>query len=227
MEKNKKRLTAEKNIIELMNKLDKSGWNGNRYKKIFSKMSNVEFTKFMKALANDDEFLYFEVGDNDKDIVTTNKIKAVAKQEGVEIEEYVLFRHKNPLDPEKPVVSNTKAMILNVNVRRLQQLLIKKNAMSSQIESINPLTGQVSGSARSASLTDAQSTGLVAVGLEKNLKEAFGPRSDDVKASEVMHKKIEQSGTVRLEDLPSDKGNKRSIQVVETFMLGGGIKAKF
>ena len=49
-----KRKEAEKLVYDVMNALDPSGKNTERYKKMFANMSNTEFESFMKSMWEDD-----------------------------------------------------------------------------------------------------------------------------------------------------------------------------
>lgn len=65
---------------------------------------------------------------------------------------------------------------------------------------------------------------MVALGMENCLKELNGPRADDMVAKREMLADIAKQGYVKFSDLTYDVGNKATLNTVNTYFLGMGLK---
>jgi len=223
------RTHAEQKIYDLMNDLDLTGYNAGVYKEYFAKMSDKEFINFCKRLGTEKDYnLFFEIDSLDKK-ATPNiaTIRKTADKWKVPLVEYVVFPYKNPNDPEHPVVSRTPIPVVVIQVRRLQQMLDKKNAASANTDKINSLTGQVTGDSKAASLSDMQTMALATSGQFDTIKEFLGPRSDDQVSKMKMLESIEKYGTFNLNSLNLRTENKRSVQTMKVFLRGAGFDCSF
>jgi hypothetical protein len=223
------RAKAENRIYSIMNDLDSSGYNAGIYKSFFKTMTDKDFIEFMKKLSIDPDFnLFFEIDSLDKKATPNIElVRKVADKWGIKLVEYVVFPYKNRENPESPSVSRTPIPVVVIQVRRLQQLLDKKNAASANTDKINSLTGQVTGDSKAASLSDMQTMALATSGQFDTIKEFLGPRSDDQVAKMKMLESIEKYGTFDLNDLNINTENKRSVKTMKVFLEGAGFDCSF
>lgn len=226
-----KRLVATKKFMQLFDDIEntKNGYNATSVKKMLDSMSDNEFVAYMKNMRDDPDFNpFFEIDSMaEKGTPDMNRIKAVAEKWKVELEQYVAFPHRNPNDPDHPVITKTKVPKLYITARRLVQMLDKKNADSANIDQVNPITGQVTGDSKAASMSDTQTASLAAVGMTNTIKEFLGFRADDQVAKLKAIESIEKYGMVRMEDLNQQTSDKQSIQTMETFLIGSGLISSF
>lgn len=222
------RINAENKIYNLMDALDSSKYNSEYYKEYFKTLNDTAFTEYMRRLRDDDTFyLFFEINSLDfKGTPDISRIKDIAEEFGVQLTEYVMFPNKSK-DLDNPAVTATPIPVLIVQVRRLQQLLEKKNAASSNIDKVNPITGQVTGESKAASLSDMQTMSLVTSGQIKTIKEFLGPRADDNDAKMKMLDMIERTGEFNIDDININTENKQSVNTMKVFLQGAGFKVKF
>jgi len=216
-----KRKKIEDMVLKTMNLLDKTGKNGEKYKGFFKSMSNTQFTTWIKKFMKDEnEHFYLEIipYENEPDLKT---IKKAANFLNVPLEEYVYYKHDGNKD--EPIRSKTKVPVGYLHLRRLQQILSKKNSYSLDIKSRNMKTNQVTGNDKIARITDAENYALMTYGSEEALKEFFGPRADDSKKKMQMYKQISQQGYLQLKDLKSDLGDKQTLNTVDVYFMGAGI----
>lgn len=222
-----KRVQAETAICELVDRIEgtKDGYNAQKYKAEFKNMSDTDFNKFMKNLKDDPDFnLFFEIDSmNEKNAVSMARIQQVANFYHIPLTEYVAFPHKNPLNPDQPVITKTPVIKLIIPVRRLQQFLDKKNSASANTDQVNPITGQVTGDSKAASLSDTQTCSLATTNMKYTIKELLGPRADDQTSKIKMIEAIEKYGTVSLADLNLKTKDKQSILTMEVFLRGAGL----
>ena len=72
-------------------------------------------------------------------------------------------------------------------------------------------------------VTKPELESLVAIGADKFLKEALGPRADDSKQKMQMEQKISLEGYAKLDDLDSDIEYKQTLNVIDAYMTACGI----
>lgn len=215
------RKETEEKIIKFLSEWDKSGYNQDEYRERFSKMSDSEFILWMEKMRDGDAFISFEL-DGRSSIPSVEFIENIGKKYGIELSEYVVMPFRSN-DPNKPMVTMTKVPIIKIMVKRLQQLVEKKNSISGDNKSINPLTGQVTGNSKSAKWSNTQTYAATTTNQANVNKEFLGPRADDEVSKKQMIDQIEKYGNVNLSDLDILPHNKQSLNTVEVFLRGAGI----
>ena len=149
---NNKRAKVTKLILDSISIVDRSGLNVEKYKKFFESMNDTEFKKYMDDFTKDpDKNFYLELLPN-KSEPTIYDIEKLLKKLNIPKEEYVYYRDNGFKD--NPIRSRELCSVGYVNVRRLQQILSKKNTYSLDIDNRNTKTGQVSGDAKIARISD-------------------------------------------------------------------------
>lgn len=215
--KSAKRIQAEKEIYELLDTFDPSKYNSDMYRKLFNTMSEEKFKEYMKRLASENEYISMEVDTSAKRL-TLDKIFKIADKVGVKTHKYVMHKENESSDGSICSVSPHPSLILYIPVRRLQQMLSKKNSASGNMDKINPLTGTVTSDSKSASLNDTQVQGLITTNQRNTLKELIGPRADDEKSKNMMLHSIEERGEVNLKDLHLKPENKQALNTLKVFL---------
>jgi hypothetical protein len=172
--------------------------------------------------------LFIEFGLLDKkSSPSLKKIKAIADKRKVDLVEYVEFPYKRPDHPDDPPISATKIPVIYSVVRQLQQLLDKKNSMSSNTDSTNALTGQVTGSSKAATVGNMQSISLITSNQLKVIKEMHGPRSDDFEAKLKMIDKIETDGDYDIDDIKTRPEDKQALETMRVMLVGAGFRVSY
>jgi hypothetical protein len=224
---NPKRKKAEEQIYALMNDFDPSGRNSDAWFIRFSSMSDKQFGEMMKDFSTNPRKFHLTIDQDSGDPnteVTFDKIEKIAKKHNVKLYEYVFFPHENPDDPEHPFCTATPVPILFLFVRKLQQMLTKKNDASSDIDSINPLTGQVIGESKSASLSDTLTSALTTTNQQETIKELLTIRADNMPGKTRMLNQIEANGTVNYKDCDVKYKDSQALQTFWVFMKGALLK---
>lgn len=99
-----KRKEMEELIYKVFSTLDPSEVNTNKYKAMFSSMSDSQFDKFFKNLfANDDLYLILDIVNYERDL-TIEQIEAAAKVLNVPLMEKVAMPFVNG-DKDNPVLT--------------------------------------------------------------------------------------------------------------------------
>jgi hypothetical protein len=220
---NPKRNKAENAIYALMHDIDPTGNNEQIYSDMFSSMNDSEFKTMMKQFIDDPRRYHLSIQANqskdEEKILDLKKVEALAKKYKVKLKEHVFLPHLNPTDPDHPFVSD-EVPILIVYVRKMQQMLDKKNQVVGDIDKVNPLLGQVTGSSKAAAINDTQTTGLVTSNQTAALKELLGPRADNMPAKLKMLSEIEKFGVVKYSDLNTKLSDSQSLKTSRVFFRG-------
>lgn len=218
----KDRKEYESFIYDMITTLDPTEENTMVYKNKFSKMNDREFEKWLKSfLNNEDDNFTLEIVPYKREIELKN-IKKAAKKMGVPLNEKVALPFENP-DGEV-VWTTTEVPVMYVNIKRVQQMIAKKNAMSTSIEMRDSKSGQVTGDDKNARNSDVENISLIAINADETLKEMIGPRSDNLPAKAEMLKKIAKDGYVSNKDYTIRKFDKTAINTMDIYFLSAGIK---
>lgn len=218
------RRIVEQQILQFAQDLDKTGYNTGVYKQYFKSLTDAEFDKFMKQLAENDDFnLFFEFAMQDK-AVDMDRIEAVAKKYKIPLFEHVAQPHKS-INGRIPI-TKTPIPHLFCNLMRLQQMLDKKSAATSEASTVHPFTGQVIGGSKAAALSDTQTASLATTGQYDSIKELLGPRADDKVAKIRMLETIEKEGDYHIKEAHLGTYNKVSMNTAKVMMLAAGIEMR-
>lgn len=213
----------EKLIYDTFATLDPSKTTADKYRSLFKKMSDVEFDKFFKELfSKEDEYLVLDIVDYERDLTIENVEKA-AKLLDIPLFERVVMPYASP-DTDKPLISKYEVPVGYIHCKRVQQFLRKKNATSTDISMRSAVSGQVMGKDKNARDSDLENYALVTLGAENCLREFMGPRADDPVMKNEMYTQIAKNGYVSLEDLTNDVQNKTTLNTIDVFFTGMGIK---
>lgn len=220
----KNRKQIEQLIYDTYDALDPSGVNTGKYKTLFGSMNDAQFEKFMKEfLADERENFMLDIVEFEHDLRFEYCEKA-AKVLGIPLMEYVYMPHLN-MDRKHVIVSKEKCLVGYINVKRTQQLLSKKNGLSTSNEKTSALTGQVVRKDKNARSSDIEASMLVSLGADKILQEFHGPRADDHVMKREMAQSIATKGYVMLDELTNVSTNKVTLNTINTYLLAMGLKS--
>jgi hypothetical protein len=152
------RKAIEEKIYNTLNKLDPSGLNSEKYKKLFKTMNDKQFKDYFKNMSNDDaNNFYLEIDVYGKNNPKMNNIKSAADYLGVPLEEYVFISHKSP--DGTPIRTKFKMPVMYLHIKRMQQILSKKVIMNNTVAGPgvrSRITGSLSDKEKAGRLTDAK-----------------------------------------------------------------------
>ena len=219
----KKRRAMEKMIYDTMDKLNPSGRNTAKYKALFGSMTDNQFKAwFEKFFADDDQNFYVE-SIQFKDEVNVSNIQDAADYLGVPLYEYILLPFEN-MDKENPVSTMFPVPVGYVHIRRVQQMVFKKSAMSTEIKNRDQRTGQVINSDKNGRSSDVENSSLLLIGAENTAREHLGPRADDMVMKTELYSHIKNFGYGELSPLTNSVFNKTTLNTTEVLFLGAGFK---
>lgn len=218
------RKQMEETIYSVFDALDPSGITTTRYRDMFKPMNDAKFESFFKDFfATEDLYLTLDTVDYERDLKIENVEKA-AKILNVPLFEKVVTPFVNG-DKENPVITKYEVPVGYVHIKRVQQLLFKKNSTSTDISQRSALTGQVTGKDKNGRESDNENVALLALNSEHILREFMGPRADDMVMKQEMYAQIAKKGFVSLEELPDNVENKTTLNTLDVYLMGMGIKS--
>lgn len=218
------RKNMENTVYTFFNYLDKSGSNTDKYKKVLSAMSDNVANTWWKNFFNDDKaYFILDVVDYERTI-SIEDVEKAAKFINVPLFEYVATPHLT-MDKNNVVWTQEPVPVGYVHIKRTQQTVLKKTGMSISADKRSALVGQVTGSDKNGRETDLENILLLGAGYDAILKELNGPRADDITMQSEMLHDIATNGFVRYSDLTNDVRNKTTLNTVNAFLLGMGLKS--
>lgn len=149
------------------------------------------------------------------------QIKKAADILGIELEDYIYYRQNDP----RGIRSKMKVPVGYVHIKRVQQILSKKNHYTFDIDDRSLKTGDVKGESKVASLSEPETYALTAIGADKAIEELLGPRADNIQKKRQMYREISERGYCTLESLKSDKSSSTTLNTLNTYMLASGIRS--
>lgn len=219
----KKRAKMEALIYKFFNAMDKTGDNTKKYKAMFKPMNDAKFKSFFKEFfANEYHYLILDMVDYERSIQIED-IEDGAKVLNIPLYEHVAFPHIN-MDKEHPIVTPHPVPVGYLHIKRPQQTVMKKNGMSTAINQRSAITNQVMGKDKNGRESDLENCMLTSLGMQHTLKELNGPRADDSVAKKEMLQAIATKGYVTEAELTDDVRNKTTLNTVDTYFLGMGLK---
>lgn len=218
-----KRKKMETLIYNFFDAFDRTGKNTSFYRERFEKMTNKEFDDFFKDFFdNPKAYLVLNITDYEN-TMSLKDIKRASKVLNVPLFENVSMSHVT-MDKNNIVCTSEPVPVGYIHIKRPQQTISKKNGVSTSIDTRGSLTNQVTGADKNGKESDLENTMLASIQLRNTLKELNGPRADDLHMKNQMLQQIAVNGYVNYTDLESIPENKTTLNTVDTFFIGMGIK---
>ena len=227
MTEKRKRITNK--ILEIVALLDtKDGYNLAKYKDIFNAMTDEDFGKFCEWCndPNDpdqlDHTIFIQALPFEEPKL--ENILAGLKAINVPHEEYVWF----DVDGSgRRVRSRYPIPVGYLGIKRMEQLLSKKNRYSLDNDSRSIKTDQVSQDSKVAAISDTEAAALITQGADDIFKEFYGARSGDEKQRNNLYKDIALNGYATLQDIQNNTNvdSKSTLNTLNTYLLSAGIRS--
>ena len=215
----KERLECERLIYDVMNTLDDSKKRGESanaefFAKIFAKMSDKEFEEYITkpfSLYYQTQGLNYEPSMDSilkgLDIINIPLLESI----------YEPYKYKN-IDG-KPIKTK-KCMVCYIHMKRMKQLLTKKNGMSIAANTRDIRTGLLTGVDKNGKESDREFESLAISGLYETMKEFSRSRGASMDDKSAMDAHIKTYGQVRLSDLPNDPSDDLAKNLISTYFIG-------
>jgi len=216
-----KRQKIEILVLETVKRLDNPKMaNLKRFQGLFKTMSDDEFEVWANTMGHDldDTIQMFQLPFEE---MKMTQIKHAADYLNIPLEEYIWYKHNDP----QGIRTKMKVPVGYLYIKRVQQLLVKKNRYAFDTEDTTLKTGTVKGESKVASLSDPEAFALTALNADKALEEFLGPRADNQSKKQDMYRQIARDGYTTLETLENDITRSTTLNTVNVYLLGAGIKS--
>ena len=222
---NQQRLECERLIYKVMETLDDPKHHNNESPNVefwvnkFAKMSDKEFEEFVcKPLS----FYYQTEGlKYEPSMLQINRALDVLNVPLLE-EVYMPYKYK---DSNGRPMKTKKCLVFYLHIKRMKQLLTKKNGMSISANTRDTRTGLLSGVDKNGKTSDHEFESFAVSGLYNAMKEFSGIRGDAMNDKSRANQQIKTLGQVRLDDLANDKTDSLSKNTLSVYFIGAQINS--
>lgn len=209
----KQRLEAERIIYHVMDILDPEGDNTEYWKQKLSKMNDAQFKSHISRHFP----FYFQVKafkepSIDQIVKALNFINVPLLEEV-----YVPYKYRD--ENGRPMKSQ-KCLVIYLPIKRMKQLLTKKNGMSIDTKTRDLKTGLLTGIDKNGKESDREFESLAISGLYNTMKEFARPRADSMQDKAVLNNTIGVLGQAYLKDLPDDIDDSLSKNMLSAYFIG-------
>lgn len=218
-----KRRRIKELVLGVVKRMDNDkGLNYKRYSEMFEvfEKDDAAFEEWVSGIGHelDDTIQIFALPFEEPKM---HQIKAAADFLKLPLEEYMYYRHHDP----RGIRTKMRVPIGYVHIKRVQQILSKKNHYSFDNEETELKSGQVKGESKVASMSDPESFSLTAIGADRALEELLGPRSDNYGKKNDMYRQIVKYGYCSLDELEEDRSKSTALNTLNTYLLASGIRS--
>ena len=215
----KKRKEIENLVINSMNKVDKSGINAEYYKDLFSRMSDTQLTSFLSKRFPFKFHYRPSVVEPSMDDVT-KALHAI----GVPLMEKV-YEPNVYVNKDGVPVNTKEAMVVYIHHKPVQQFITKKNKWSIDTSNRDMKTGRLVGADKGAVTSDREFESMAVQGMDATMKEFYTIKADAMNAKNLANNIIGSTGMLRLEDVPVDRDDSLSKNLMNVYMIGAHLNS--
>ena len=216
-----KRKEVEKFILDWIFKITNSKKNVELYQKLFKKMTNDEFDKFMSDLRNGKILQVIIPQDGFDGKIDLEKNFELANELGFDFFQHLTM---GPSDEFDKFTTPNKHMVLLLPFRRTKQTLEKGIAVASSSKHIDPITGQVKEDDSTSSLSYPELQVLVGLGVKTALIELLRDRGGDVNAKSVLTSALAKYGRVSKKFIDMYSTGALSTKSLKAYLYGIHLK---
>nr|DAT97571.1 MAG TPA: hypothetical protein [Caudoviricetes sp.] len=203
-------------IYKTFDAIDKTGANTQYYREIFANMSNTAFEKFIKRrLPFRVHVDAFKVEPTMNDAFDGFKVLNKPLMEKVKLP--YLFKDKdgNPIETKECLTGY-------VNIKRMKQMVIKKNNTSINITK-RDATGRLTSGDKGGVHSDKEFEANMALGLENTLIENARVKADAMKAKSEAYNIINTKGEVSFEEIDPDNTDSLAKNMLNVYLIGANL----
>jgi len=215
---NAKRQKAEELIYKIFDALDTTGTNTDYYKSLFANMSDDDFYKFcQRRLPFRFHTRAFKIEPKMHEIINAFKILGAPLLEKVKAP--YIFEDPTTGEP----VETQECMVVYIHLKRMKQMLTKKNHVSMNTDKRDMKTGLLTSDDKGGKETDREFESLATMGLEYTMDEFARPKGDAMDAMDQMSNAILSKGSVSDSDITVTKNDSLGKNLFNAYLIGAHI----
>lgn len=210
---NRKAATAE--AVKWLEELLPGSGNAELYRKQLDALSDEAFDAFMTQLESGEACVSLTAPNLSKHKLTIENNLRVSKLLG-----HDFFQRLWLTDPNTNTLYLTpvKYMVVDLPLRRQQQMLVEKMSIPEDNSHIDELTGQPAGVSASSRISFPELQVLYAQGLDQSIEELIKFRGGDLKAFQAMNRMIVETGGASLNSIKRVPTRVRSTETLSTIL---------
>ena len=221
-----KRKQVQAVIDEVLKTLDPSDANAEKYRKMFQVMSDEQFADWIEKFLADPKANFRvdieEFGSSSRRIMYEN-VERAAEVLKIDLFEYVYLPHVSG-NPNRPVRTRQPILVGYLNVKRPQQMVMKKTGLALSDSDRDENTGAVRGESKGGTTTGVENEFLAGIGASDILSEISGARGDNVTEYDNMLDEISRTGSVQLANIKTGVYDKPTLLQTDLFLKAMGVK---
>lgn len=221
-----KRKKIQDLIDKVLKAMDLSGVNAQKYRNMFQVMTDQQFSQWITGFLADPKSNIRvdieEYGPESRRIKFEN-IEKAADILGIKLFEYVYMPHVSS-DPNRPVRTKEPVLVGYLNIKRPQQMVMKKTGLALSDTNRDEQTGAMKGDSKGGTTTGVENELLAGAGADVILSEISGARGDNVTEYDNMLDSISRTGSVKLEDIKTGVYDKPTLLQTDLFLKAMGVK---
>ena len=211
MSKNRKKV--EDFICHVLDKVDPSGFNSQRRREEFKKMSDKEFDDYMHALKDMKTKIPIEAP-NMKVVLKQKDLIKAAEVLGLKLFERIKIWDSST---QRYYRTPYTYLVLELPIRRVKQYLMNKISVAESDKVVNPLSGQVTKPDKGSAISRVEAQTYDSKNLHKNLDELLTVRGGNLEAYSAFKMALETTGHARLDEIDFTTGV-RSVIVAQVLL---------
>ena len=216
------RKKAEAFIFQFLRDVEPTGYNVEKYKEIFAKMSDKQFDTWMKGMRDKTQYMVlFKPMYEAKGITIENNFK-VAQKYGLNFYERLIFSG-NKNEPDH--MTATEALVLDLPYRRQSQTLVKKISVPANNKTIDQLTYQPTGASKGSKISYPELQVLIGMRLDKTIEELIQIRGGDRGGFAAYNAMVMRYGKVNLKAIENHRTGVESTRTLKIYMASMHIKS--
>lgn len=218
-----KREKIERLVYDFLTIIDVNSKFKNRtyYEDLFNSLSDPEFDEWAKNMGKTLEDT-INVHQLPWESVTLKQINDAADLLNIPLEEYVYYKH---MVDGVNIRTKHKVPVGYINIKRLQQMLSKKNQFTFDTKSVDYATGEVKGKSKVHHISNSETYMLLLQNSKNTLKEFFGPRGSNLEQKKEMKNKIATDGWVSLKDIPIAEDKNEAVNTLDMYIISSGLRS--
>lgn len=215
------RKAAMARLLELIEKLLPGSENTAIYEERLGALSDEQFGEYMQKLRDGEETLFLIAPNLDKPKLTLENNLKLAEELG-----HNFFERLWLTDPKTHTVYLTpvRSLIVDLPLRRQQQLLREKISIPEDNHHVDELTGQPTGPSKGSKLSFPEVQVLYAQGLDRSIEELMKFRGGDTKAFQAMNRSIIETGGASLDAIKRTPTKVKSTETLKTLLTSAHLK---
>jgi len=215
------RAKAEAYILKWVEQILPGGENVKIYKEYFSRTNDKAFDALMQDLSTGVKVLPIYTPNFGKNKLSVERNLNLAKELGFNFFNKLWMGAK---DDCPKYLTPLEYVVMDLPVRRASQLLTKKLSVTDNNNSVDMVTGQLSSTAKAASISYPEIQVLSAMGMDNTVVELIKYRGGDSKGLVAMNAMINKYGTTNLKTLDNYAGGVASTASLKTYLTAMHIK---